>query len=372
MVAGWTYRVLNMMTRSQVGEAAHCCRLRLVYSAICRTGRLSAAQRRLSLSPRTSKLLRFGVSLGLLILVLFFADWKEVWEVLRHVEGYWIAAALGLATLDRVAINWRWQILLEARGVHVGFMKLFRVQLAANFLGQFLPGSLGLDALRIAALCRAGEPAAAVIAATFVDRISLALATLVLGAAMMLLVANSLIPQDVMNVVFVVTACVIAIGAFCLYKPVRTWVRLTLLPRVPERFRQILHDVADASLTYSREYRAMGLLVVATALTFLVRIYFAQTLAFAVGLNLSILKLLMVIPILWIIVMLPITVGGIGVQDAGYVALLAFLGVPAALAVSMSLIEHVVTRLASLPGAFFIGEVTSKTQRASKESAAIP
>jgi uncharacterized membrane protein YbhN (UPF0104 family) len=78
----------------------------------------------------------------------------------------------------------------------------------------------------------------------------------------------------------------------------------------------------------------------------------------------------MVIPILWIIVMLPITVGGIGVQDAGYVALMAFLGVPAALAVSMSLIEHVVTRLASLPGAFFISEVTSKTQRPPKTSVA--
>lgn len=310
------------------------------------------------------------MSAGLLILVLSFANWKEVWEVLRKVEGRWIAAAFTLALLDRVAINWRWQILLEARGVRSGFGKLFRVQLAANFLGQFLPGSVGVDALRIAALCRAGEPAPAVIAATFVDRISLALATLMLGAVMMLLFAHSFIPPKVTEIVFAVTLLVLAAGAICLYKPVRTWVRLSILPRVPARFRQTLHDVADGALTYRNEYRALGMLVVATLFTFLVRIYFAQTLAFAVGLDLPIVKLLMVIPILWIIVMLPITVGGIGVQDAGYVALMAFLGVPAALAVSMSLIEHVVTRLAALPGVVFIGDVTSKNEKAAGEEPA--
>jgi uncharacterized protein (TIRG00374 family) len=147
-------------------------------------------------------------------------------------------------------------------------------------------------------------------------------------------------------------------------------VRLTVLPRIPGRFRQTLHDVADAALTYRNEYGALAKLVLATLFTFLVRIYFAQTLAFAVGLDLPIVKLLMVIPILWIVVMLPITVGGIGVQDAGYVALMAFLGVPAALAVSMSLIEHVVTRLAALPGVLFIGDVTSKTDKAAREDPA--
>jgi uncharacterized membrane protein YbhN (UPF0104 family) len=57
--------------------------------------------------------------------------------------------------------------------------------------------------------------------------------------------------------------------------------------------------------------------------------------------------------------MLPITVGGIGVQDVGYVALMALLGVAPAVAASMSLVEHVVTRLVNLPGALFIGDITN-------------
>ena len=317
------------------------------------------------------KLLRILVSVGLLLLVLTFADWKAVWGVLRSVDLVWIACTMLLAFGDRVVTNYRWQILLRARGIHTGFMKLFRVQLAANFLGSFLPSSVGVDAVRIAALCRAGEPAPAVIAATLVDRISLALATLLLGAGMLLFFTQAFIPENVRRMVFAATLLVLAMGAFCLHKPVRRWVRLTLLPKVPLRFRQTLHDVADAALTYRNEPRALVALVLVTIVTFVLRIYFAKTVAHAVGLDLSILKLLMVIPILWIIVMLPITVGGIGVQDAGYVALMAFLGVPAALAVSMSPIEHVVTRLASLPGVLFVGDVTAKKSPPPEEPAAV-
>jgi uncharacterized protein (TIRG00374 family) len=312
------------------------------------------------MSMSKSKLLRIVISAGLLLLVLTFADWKEVGHVLRSVDVIWLVCAFVLAFGDRVVTNYRWQILLRARGVQTSFMKLFRIQLAANFLGSFLPSSVGVDAVRIAALCRQGEAAPPVIAATLVDRISLALATMLLGALMLLFFAQSFIPEQVRHMVFAATVVVLALGAFSLRKSVRSWVRLTLLPKVPERFRQTLHDVADAALTYRTEHAAMVKLLLVTLLTFLVRIYFAKTVALAVGLDLSILRLLLVIPILWIIVMLPITIGGIGVQDAGYVALMAFLGVPAALAVSMSLIEHVVTRLASLPGVLFVNEITAK------------
>lgn len=319
------------------------------------------------MSPRTSRILRIGVSAVLLVLVLSFANWGQVWHVLSHVEPKWIAVTLALAMLDRLCTNQRWKVLLDARGVHVGFLRLFRVQLGANFLGSFLPSSIGVDAIRMTTLCRAGESPPAVIAATLVDRISLALATMFLGAAMLLLFAQSFVPPVVTHAVIIATAAVLVMGAFCLRKSVRSWVRLKVLPRAPQRFRQTLHEIADAALTYRHEYRAQAEVMLFTLLTFAIRIFFVQAEAFAVGLHPEIWKLMMVLPILWIIVMLPITIGGIGVQDAGYVALMAFIGIPAPLAVSMSLIEHVTTRLASLPGMLFIGDVAAKRANAVRE-----
>ena len=116
-------------------------------------------------------------------------------------------------------------------------------------------------------------------------------------------------------------------------------------------------EISAATLSYRSEPSAWAKVLVATIAAFGVRIAFAKAVALSCGFDLALSGLLVLIPILWILVIGTITIGGIGVQDAGYVALLGMLGVPAAAAVSMSVIEHLVARLAALPGVLYIGEI---------------
>jgi uncharacterized protein (TIRG00374 family) len=304
----------------------------------------------------TSLFLRIAVALILLAVVITFADWAEIWGVLKTVDIAWILGALALAFADRLIINQRWQALLVALGIRRGFWSLFRIQLAANFAGSFLPSSLGVDALRITALVRAGLATAPVFAATLVDRFSLVLASLLFGSAMLLMLAGTKIPPDVAHVVFAVTAAGVLACAFCLYPPVRRWVRERLLPLVPAALRNTAHGIANAALAYRHRAGTVAVVVAITLALFFVRILFAKTLGLACGIDIRILDLLLVIPLLWIMVMLPITIGSIGIQEASYVVLMGLIGVDPAIAVSMSLIEHVVSRLASLPGLLFVGD----------------
>jgi uncharacterized membrane protein YbhN (UPF0104 family) len=115
--------------------------------------------------------------------------------------------------------------------------------------------------------------------------------------------------------------------------------------------------------------RALAWVGVTTLAAFAVRIVFAKAVGLACGVDVPFVSLLTVIPILWIIVMLPITIGGFGVQEVGYVAVMSLVGVPPAVAVSMSLVEHIVARAVALPGALFIGEVTA---RAPRENTPVP
>jgi glycosyltransferase 2 family protein len=316
--------------------------------------------------------LRIAVSAGLLALVIAFADWSEIWSVLRDVRLEWIAAALLLTFSDRLLMNYRWQILLCARGVVLGFGRLFRVQLAANFLGTFLPASIGVDAVRIAALCRAGQPMPPVVAATLVDRATIVLATLVLGSVTVVGLAQARVPPDVARFVYAMTAFGIVACAVCLHPTVRRWVRGNVVPRIPQRFREPFTRVAAASLAYASEWRTLAALGVLTLAVFAVRIMFAKAVALACGVDIPVLDLLLIVPILWIAVMLPVTIGGIGVQDASYVVLMALIGVAAPFAVSMSLVEHVVTRLATLPGVLFLGDVARRRAGVAAAPAAAP
>ncbi|MBN1238485.1 MAG: flippase-like domain-containing protein [Gammaproteobacteria bacterium] len=304
--------------------------------------------------------LRIVVSLGLLALVIAFADWSEVWRVLRDVRLDWAGAALLLAFCDRLLMNARWQILLTGRGVALAFGRLLRVQLAANFLGSFLPASIGVDAVRIAALARAGHPVAPVVASTLVDRASIVLATLVFGSAAVVLLAEARVPAEVARFVYAMTAIGLIGCAVCLHPAVRRWVRAALVPRVPERFREPVTRIAVAALAYAGERRTLAAVGMTTVAVFAVRILFAKSVALACGVDIPIADLLLVVPILWIAVMLPVTIGGIGVQDASYVVLMALIGIAAPVAVSMSLVEHVVTRLATLPGVLFLSDVARR------------
>lgn len=106
-------------------------------------------------------------------------------------------------------------------------------------------------------------------------------------------------------------------------------------------------------------------------LLFFVRILFAKSIALSCGVNVPMLDLLLVIPILWILVMLPMTIGGFGVQEASYALLMGLVGVGPAVAVSMSLIEHVVARAASLLAccSSAISSVGAKRRCAMRDSA---
>ena len=301
-----------------------------------------------------SRILRFVVSAGLLALVLAFADWHEVWRVLSTVAPLWVVAAAALAFADRVLTNHRWQALLAGRGVQIDYWRLFRVQLAANFVGSFLPGFIGVDAIRIAALVRAGEPTNEVIAATLVDRVTIALATVLVGALTILALAQARLPPGLVQFVLLL-ALLGLLGLATLVLPaVRRWARLSLLPRIPERLRHRVHGVADAALAYRLQPRLAAWVAAWTLAIFVVRLLFALSLGHACGIAIPWRDLLLVIPVLWVVVMAPITIGGIGVQDAGYVVLMGLIGIGAPIAVSMSLLEHVVSRAVSLPGALFL------------------
>jgi len=221
-----------------------------------------------------------------------------------------------------------------------------------------------VDAIRIAALLRAGLPPADVIASTLVDRATIVVATLAFGSATIIALAGTRIPDNLFWLILLLTGAMVGGGVAVVQPGVRRWGRERLFARLPLRVRDKAADVARATLAYRHQGQLLVWVSVTTLFVFAIRIFFAKALVLACGAEVGFTDLLLVIPLLWIIVMLPITIGGIGLQDVGYVALMALIGVPAAVAVGMSLIEHVVVRAVSLPGVFFLADITTGPTKA--------
>jgi glycosyltransferase 2 family protein len=123
-----------------------------------------------------------------------------------------------------------------------------------------------------------------------------------------------------------------------------------LAHRLPERARPWVAQVAAALRAYLDDRRLLAMVVV-LGLAFQALIVLATwALAETLGLGLSLALLAVVIPLVLIATALPISIGGFGVREGSYVALLAGAGVSSADATLLSLLSAAAMALASLPG----------------------
>ena len=75
--------------------------------------------------------------------------------------------------------------------------------------------------------------------------------------------------------------------------------------------------------------------------------------AMALNIHADPLLLALVLPLVWVTLMLPVSIGGLGLQEGAYFAFLRGIGIGGPGAVAISILEHVIVRVASLPGLFF-------------------
>ena len=90
-----------------------------------------------------------------------------------------------------------------------------------------------------------------------------------------------------------------------------------------------------------------------TAASLMVRVVFVYVAAAALAVHVSFSTLLLSLPFTWLALMLPISIGGLGLQETAYLVALTSVGVDPMSAVAISLLDQVIMRVVSLLGAVF-------------------
>jgi uncharacterized protein (TIRG00374 family) len=295
------------------------------------------------------------VSVSLLAWLLHGVDLHRLWLAVRQASWLWLTAALALYFLMLAVSTWRWRLLLLAQGVTVGSRRLLGSFLVATFFNNFLPSNIGGDVIRIrdTALAARSRTLAATIVA--VDRL-LGLLALVLTAAL-----GATITREVLHsaagplspwllwIGFTLGAAVSA-QAFLtpqtllwLCRPLRLlhaeWVdaRLARILQTLERFRTAPGALAGG---------AVGAIAVQAIL-----VAFYVAIAYSMRIPVSPWHLAVIVPISFVVQMLPISVNGFGVREATFVSYFALLGLPAEAALLISFVGAALIMLWSLAGA---------------------
>jgi glycosyltransferase 2 family protein len=298
--------------------------------------------------------LKIVVSAGLLALLISRSDAPKLWTYVRSASPGWLAGAIVVYFLMILASAWRWGLLLDAQGVHMPGRALTSSFLVATFFNNFLPSNIGGDVIRIA---DSAKPAGSkTLAATVVlaDR-GLGLLGLILLAAVAASVAGGAgapegpVPSGLLWLGFVATSAAAAPAVLLPGGLVRA---LAPIKRVhPEWIGPRLEQLG---LVLARFRQAPAALVGCFAGAILVQLLlvgFYAAVAHAIGVHISPWHMAVVVPVSFLVQMLPLSVNGFGLREATFSFYFARLGLPIEAALVISLLGAGLVMLFSLSGA---------------------
>jgi len=224
---------------------------------------------------------------------------------------------------------------------------LLRVFFVSTFVGTFLPASIGGDIVRSYGLARLDVDAGDAVASVLMDRL--------LGVASILLmaVAGLALARDLAGNTAIVTGLIVAAAAcvamlLLIFSPKAA----ALVSRLP--FRTIRHT--GARLVESiRKYAAHPpqlLTVLAGSLAVqALRVLQAFCLGRSLGIDAPLAAYFAFIPLILLIMLLPITINGLGTSQAAFVWFFSRAGVSSAAAFALSVLFVALGIVGNLPGA---------------------
>jgi len=287
---------------------------------------------------------KIGFSLSLLALVLWHVGWGEAWESLRAAQLPYLGVALLLHVVAIPVRAYRWRILLTALGISVPLSRLTALYFVGSFFNTFLPTGIGGDIVRIYELGRrSGQPAAAV-GTVLVDRAT--------GILMLFLMALTTLPFGYGLISPQTTWLIVCLflagwgGLWLILR--RDWLEKWGLLRILSKVKQI-EEVYET--VHACGVKAIsGALAASFALNLLL-IAANYFVGLSLGVRISIWYYLLFVPIISSLLVLPISLSGVGVREGGYIYFFAQAGVAPPQALTMSLLVYAMNLATGCVGA---------------------
>ncbi len=273
--------------------------------------------------------LKLAVSLGIVSYLIYVTDWERARDVLARTNWRiaWIAPLLSITGL--FIAGQRWRLLLKAFGLPIGWLEPFILYLSASYYAIILPGWFGSDALRILLYARTRTKLAVKAGMTVLAERTMGFTGLLILAACMSFFTPipAIEAAGVSLRIFLPLAAGVGLLALASL--------LFLSSRLPRphnthhgwsalwnRTFMLAHTLSEApsgtwpkALILSSGYQFCDFLG-------------AFCLAQALGLEIGLLQMLLVMPLANLITILPISLGGVGIREGTLTFLLVQLGVP--------------------------------------------
>ena len=291
------------------------------------------------------------VSIGLLALLFSRVDVSRLWGVARNASLGWLAFALLLYLAMLLASALRWGVLLRAQHVRLPFSFLTQSFLVATFFNNFLPSNIGGDVIRIADSAKAAGSKTLATTVVLIDRglgvLGLALIAAT-GATIMQRMAVGPVGPGILwagfglGAIVATPALLMPEAVTKLLQPLRVFHR----EWVDERIEKLTYALTRFKETPTALAACFAGAVVVQAILVLFYVAIARSMNIPIGFA----ELAVIVPVSFIVQMVPLSVNGFGIREATFGFYFTRLGLPLESALVVSFVGAALIMLFSLSG----------------------
>lgn len=297
---------------------------------------------------------RITISIGLIGYLLTSVDLRALTDSIGEAN-LWVL----LATILLVWISWsvaaaRWYMLLRASGWPISLLESWVITQSARFYGFLTPGQIGSEVVRWARLSAKDRGNAVDVGLSLIfDRL-----TGFVALVMFAMVAMLNYPSALITPVSRLAIGGLLVGMLAFMVVIVAQVERMLPPRLVYRWEELaasvtsrsrpLKQIIDAIGVYRGKFVAILLALALSIIYHVLNIFVNQLVATSLNLQLSFLQMTMLYAAATVLVMLPVSIAGIGVREMTYAQALIDMGFGGPAIVAMPLLVFGITAVATI------------------------
>jgi len=294
---------------------------------------------------KSAFILRIGVSLALISIFLFFmarehgslsGAFQHLFKAFSTASLPWLLPAFSLHIIGLCLISFRWKVLLKAQAIEKSFKELFLFYFMAAFFNNFLPSTIGGDAIRAIESNRQIKNAPTSVMVVLIERITGLLALLIISILATLAKVIQGNPDSDVIFILVITSALFLLLIIFSHPRIAPIILLLLGKLFPAKIYHFFNRAYAALEIY---YKKTSVLFIAIGISIVFQLnmvfyYFFIARAFVPDIQL--LDCMVKVPIMIFLLMVAPVINGIGIRSWTFQELMRF---PPALALAVELID---------------------------------
>ena len=293
-----------------------------------------------------SRWFKVSLSLGLLFLLVSSVDMVHLIRQLRAARLDYIGLAFCGYLLGQALSAYRWRLLARPLGFGQSLKTFIAYYFAGMYLNLFAPSVVAGDAGRSYLLARGRARLGAALQSVLADRVSGLVMLVWVSAGGFLLWGPSVLPVELYYGVLATAG-----GSLVLW-----WGLPWLVERYTPPGNIVRRAIDQLILPYRTDLALLGCVCGLSVGFHLFQLGLHAVVAAALGLTVPLWYLVLFVPVVQILSALPVSFGGLGIREGGYVLCLALWGIGRDEALAFGLVWSAIVLGANICGglAFFV------------------